>query len=920
VTTVGLAKGPEVTAREAEVLALLSRHLTNVQIADALCISVRTVESHVSALLRKLELPDRRSLARYHDAEEVTRVRAGRSTLPTPVTPFIGRAAERAALTAALAEHRMVTATGPGGVGKTRLAISVAAGVAPMRRDGAWFVDLVHVTDPAMVIAKVAETVGVPEQRAASIDIALVASLAERDGLLVIDNCEHLLDGVRECIERILDGCPEVTVLATSRSRLLVPYEWVYAVPGLSVTDSGGDAVALFATRIAAATGGRERLDPRRVAGLCRALDGIALAIELAAARYSTLGLDGLEAGLDERLRFLTAGTRVADRHRSLRHAIGWSYDLLAPDDQALLRGIAVFASWFDVDAAHAVARPRCERAAAADGLARLGDQSLLVVERGEPTRYRALETIRQYGVEQLEAAGELAAVRARHEQWCCTMTTALAAAEPDDAWCAQFDSVVDDIRAALVCSGGDERCRAQPAQLAADLAGLLFVRGRPMEAQRRYEQAATLAPTAAERAGHLRLAAGAAATRYVGNDALRLLRAAADTAIEVGDRATAALNLAWMSIYIDRSPTMMADKPTPDDAAAVRDEARAISDGSARAEAAIALAIVTPTTAVRALDGRNRDPAVLEPARRAVDLAQQTGDATLESAALDELTAAHLALDDIPEAARVVHRRGEVIGALAVVASNGRELLDCHLMAADVSLAAGDLVAAGDHADALARLPFFRDEDHLALSRRLLVDALAGRFDDVARGGERFRLGWERAGRPTASDLACAANAVAMVHGMLGDDERRTEWRHITVDLGVAPERLAGCATGWGATFDALLTLERDDPGAAMARLSADLDDPQVWGFWNTGLWRPWYAALWAEAAVLADHPDATSRIERSRHAARDNPIATAIVARAAAIAAGDHDALVRSVSTFARLGCPYQQARTGTITAGLR
>ena len=295
VTIVGLAKGSEVTAREAEVLALLGRHLTNVQIAESLSISVRTVESHVSALLRKLELPDRRSLARYHDAEAGRAVRSGRGTLPTPVTPFIGRAAERAALAAALAEHRMVTATGPGGVGKTRLAISVAAGVAPVRRDGAWFVDLVQVTDPAMVIATVAETVGVPEQRAASIDVALVASLAERDGLLVLDNCEHLLDGVRDCIDRILDGCPDVTVLATSRSRLLVPYEWVYEVPGLSVTDDGGDAVALFTSRVAAATGGGERLDARRVAALCRALDGMALAIELAAARYSTLGLDGLE-------------------------------------------------------------------------------------------------------------------------------------------------------------------------------------------------------------------------------------------------------------------------------------------------------------------------------------------------------------------------------------------------------------------------------------------------------------------------------------------------------------------------------------------------------------------------------------------------------------------------------------------------
>ena len=338
VTTVGPAQGTEVTAREAEVLALIARHLTNAQIADALFISQRTVESHVSAMLRKLQLPDRRSLARHAEAIPGLLVKSGRRGLPVPVTPFVGRTAERAALAAALAEHRMVTATGPGGVGKTRLALSVAAELAPARRDGVWFVDLVHVTDPAMVTAAVAETVGVPEQRTTSVDLALVASLADSDALLVLDNCEHVLDGVRACVERIIAGCPEVTVLATSRTRLLLPYERVYVVPGLSVVGGGGDAVDLFAARVAAATGDAAPPDAARVAALCRALDGMALAIELAAARFPALGLDGLESGLDQRLRFLTAGTAGADRHGSLREAIGWSYDLLSPDDRALLR------------------------------------------------------------------------------------------------------------------------------------------------------------------------------------------------------------------------------------------------------------------------------------------------------------------------------------------------------------------------------------------------------------------------------------------------------------------------------------------------------------------------------------------------------------------------------------------------------
>jgi len=908
VTTVGAAKTADVTAREAEVLALIARHLTNAEIAEALFISTRTVETHVSALLRKLQLPDRRSLARHAEGVPGLLAAQGRRALPAPVTSFIGRTTERAALAETLAEHRMVTATGPGGVGKTRLALMVAADVAPAHRDGAWFVDLVQVTDPAMVSAAVAETVGVPEQRSVSVDVALVASLAGRDALLVLDNCEHLLQGVRDCVERILTGCPEITVLATSRTRLMVPYERVFAVPGLSVVDDRGDAVDLFAARVAAATGDTALLDGSRVAGLCRALDGMALAIELAAARYSTLGLDGLEAGLEERLRFLTAGTRADDRHRSLRDAIDWSYELLSPDDRALLRSVAVFTSWFDVESACVIAGPEHERAVVADGLARLADHSLLVVERGDPTRYRALETIRQYGIERLDLAGELVTVGTRHEQWCRDVMTALRAAEPGEAWCARFDNIVDDVRAALTCARDQQR-RVDAATLAADLAELLFIRGRPMEAQRRYEQAAELADTQAGRVEYLRLAAGAAASRFVGADALRLFRTAADLAASIGDRPGASRDLAMMSICIDRSPGIMSEPHTAAEAEALLAEAQSLSDGSERAEAAIALAA--------GFDEITRDAGAVGQARRAVDLAERAADGIVHSAALDLLCSVYLAVDDIPAAVAVVRRRAEVMRTLAVDATSGFEFSDFHLMASDVDLAAGDLAGAGDNADALARLPFYCHEDHLALARRLRVDALSGAFDDVVRNGERFRLSWERAGRSAAPNLGTSTHAVAMVHGMLGDDARREAWLRITVDIGIAAERLAGCATGWAPVFDALLALHRDDPDAAVDRLSADVDDTRVWRHWGSGLWRPWYAALWAEAAVLAGRPDAAERVDRSRYAARDNPIATAIVERADALAARDHGRLVRFAITFAQLGCPYQQARTGKLAA---
>src|SRR6266536_2866529 len=197
VTTASRARSSDVTAREAEVLALIARHLTNAQIAEALFISTRTVETHVSALLRKLQVSDRRSLARH--AEAVPRLvgSPGRRPLSAPLTSFVGRSTERAVLATALAEHRMVTATGPGGVGKTRLALSVAGELAPGLRDGAWFVDLAQLTDPAMVGETLAKTIGVPEQQTVSTDRALIAALTDQQALLVLDNCEHVLNGVR---------------------------------------------------------------------------------------------------------------------------------------------------------------------------------------------------------------------------------------------------------------------------------------------------------------------------------------------------------------------------------------------------------------------------------------------------------------------------------------------------------------------------------------------------------------------------------------------------------------------------------------------------------------------------------------------------------------------------------------------------
>ena len=209
----------------------------------------------------------------------------GVAPLPSPLTPFVGRAAERAALIDALREHRLVTAVGPGGVGKTRLALSVAADVAGRFADGACYVDLVPVTDALMIAPAIADALGFGEGQGRSAADNILSWLAERETLLVLDNCEHLLDGVVVLLERLLAGSPRLGVLATSRARLLVPFEWVFLVPGLSVeADDGGpgDAVELFLGRAAAGGSSLTSDDKKRIAAVCRGLDGVALAIELA--------------------------------------------------------------------------------------------------------------------------------------------------------------------------------------------------------------------------------------------------------------------------------------------------------------------------------------------------------------------------------------------------------------------------------------------------------------------------------------------------------------------------------------------------------------------------------------------------------------------------------------------------------------
>jgi predicted ATPase/DNA-binding CsgD family transcriptional regulator len=900
-----------VSAREAEVLAALGEHLTNAEIAARLFISVRTVESHVSSLLRKLQVSDRRALAAAA-ANPRPAPSAVALPLPSPLTSFVGREAERAELAAAIAAHRLVTAVGPGGVGKTRLALSVVTEVAGRYADGAWYTDLVPVTDPAMVGPAIAAALGLGERQGRSSEDTVLGWLAPRETLLVLDNCEHLLDGLPVLLERLMAGSPRLSVLVTSRARLLVPFEWVFPLPGLSIeaADGGpGDAVQLFFTRAAAAGSPLGPGDTARVAGICRGLDGMALAIELTAARVPSLGLDGIETGLADRMNLLTGGRRADDRHRSLQSALDWSYALLDEADRAVLRRISVFAAPFTAAAAQAICAgwPPAAGGAVPAALARLADQSLLVARAdASGTRYRALETIRQYGAGQLAGNGEADEASSRHLAWCLDAAAALAPAPHDDgAWRSAFDRLADELRAALRWAAGRTPYRPEAYRLAAGLAGLSFSRGFPGEAQRRYEQAAGLAPDAGHAATALRYAAGAAKSRHFGDDALRLLQEAAGAAVRAGEAAEAAADLAEAAELLGRAAGLMATAPPDGLARELIARGRALADGNMTAESRLLTA--------EAYAGDDIDPVTAELSERAITLARRAGDPLAETVALDELTAVQLARGEPRAALASALRRTEILGPLPVTALSGLEHSDSLQMATECATAAGDLRTARQLAERVRDLPFHREEGHLATARLIVVATLAGDWDEVLALAGQFREGWERAGRPRAGNLTRGAYAAATAHGLRGDDDARAEWLGI-VDALATPGRPLS-AMHFNEFFDALLLLHRGQGEAAMSRLA---EPPEQFRTWASGMWRPWYAALWAEAAVLTGHPDAAGRIRRARLATWDNPVAAAIVARARALTGERAGALHPAAAALQAAGCRYQWARTLVIIGG--
>jgi predicted ATPase/DNA-binding SARP family transcriptional activator/tetratricopeptide (TPR) repeat protein len=454
--------------------------------------------------------------------EAAERAGAAPHNLPERLTSFVGRDLELGELAKLVEQYRLVTVTGPGGAGKTSVAVELARRLVGGFADGVWLVELAALRDPALVGEAVAAVVGLgaepsePGARPLAPAERLAALVADKAMLLVLDNCEHLVAACAELAGRLLQAGPRLRVLATSREVLGVPGEAIWPIPplgvpmpapaGLARTDPAPDAVPealarydavrLFAERAAAADPGftLDAASAGVVAELCRRLDGLPPAIELAAARVRFLPPAELAARLDDRFRLLAGGGRTLDpRQQTLRATIDWSWELLEDPDRRLLRRLSVFSGGWTVAAAEAVcAGEGLDRTEVLEGLFRLVDRSLVVAAGGEPARFGLLESLRAYGAGRLAEAGEAEAVAARHTAWSLDLAEQSGHGN-DEAWLRRVEADYDNLRAAM-----DRAVAGRDPETALRLAGALgwyWAADHHDEGRRRLEAALALAP-----------------------------------------------------------------------------------------------------------------------------------------------------------------------------------------------------------------------------------------------------------------------------------------------------------------------------------------------------------------------------------------------------------------------------------------
>lgn len=422
------------------------------------------------------------------------------NNLPLQITSFVGRDNEIAALKARLAQARLLTLVGSGGVGKTRLALQVGADVLEQYEDGVWLVEFAPLSDPDMAPSVLAGVLGVTEVANRSLVDSIVYWLKLKKALLILDNCEHVLEAAAKLVDSILRGCPTVRVIVASRQALGIDGETVHRVASLAVPEAVDglstqealqyEAIALFVERASAAVEDFKLTDANvgTVAHICRRLDGIALALELAAPRLKALSVEQLSDKLNERFRLLTGGKRTSlQRQQTMRALIDWSYDLLSDTEKTLLRRVAIFGGGWTLEAANEVcADDRIEAWDVIDLLTSLVDKSLVIAElQGTSPRYRLLESTREYAIEKLEGSGERQAMARKHADYFLRVAERadkVWATMPLQTWLAPLELETENFRGALTWAVAERHDIPLGCRLAGLLEGLWLEGG--MEAE----------------------------------------------------------------------------------------------------------------------------------------------------------------------------------------------------------------------------------------------------------------------------------------------------------------------------------------------------------------------------------------------------------------------------------------------------
>ena len=437
------------------------------------------------------------------------------NNLPRQLSSFVGRTQALLNVDALLGAGPLLTLTGPGGVGKTRLALEVAAQAADRCPDGAWLIDLAALVDGQLVRETLASTLKVKEQPGIELTDTLVAQIGRKRLLLIIDNCEHVLEATAELVDTLLHACAEVRVLATSQEALGIAGETVYPVPSMALTAAegvtfdeiaNGDAARLFVERARSVepTFRLTEANARSVAQICARLDGIPLAIELAAARVRALPVDQIATRLNDRFRLLTGGARMAlPRHRTLQAAVDWSYELLTEAERELFGRLSIFPGSFSLETVELVcAGDGIDRDDILDLLTRLIDRSLVTrFDVDGEARYQLLQSLRQYAAEKLEERGGTLELQRRHRDHFAALVDearpAFFAGPEPVAWVERLSLEHDSLRAALTWGHDDPAGAAVELQMAAGLWRYWQIRGYLAEGRQTLERA--LSRTAAE-------------------------------------------------------------------------------------------------------------------------------------------------------------------------------------------------------------------------------------------------------------------------------------------------------------------------------------------------------------------------------------------------------------------------------------